>query len=52
MLVYLPSKCDVFANVIKNCDEFVFGPLFAILNVPGPECLRRSPPNSSGNLDP
>ncbi|TGO21525.1 hypothetical protein BPAE_0215g00170 [Botrytis paeoniae] len=45
-IVCFPSNHGVGANVIKNCDPFVFGPEFAIDNIPAPVCF------NAGRFDP
>lgn len=36
---HYPSRWGWGLNVIKNCDPFVFGPLFAMERMPGPSCF-------------
>lgn len=45
----VPSRCGHGASVRKNCEPFVFGPLFAIDSTPAPVC-RRSGWISSANV--
>lgn len=50
-IVCLPSKCCAGANVMKNWLPFVFGPAFAMLNMPAPVCFNDGSISSS-NVDP
>jgi len=52
--VCFPSSHGAASVVtMKNCEPFVFGPAFAIDNVPAPKCLPAFPENvSSANFSP